>query len=246
MPGVRNDFACLTYHVIGDDASQYAIKESQLRAQVAFLKSEGYLIYNFEGLEALVRGRQDTTSRSVVLTVDDGHESSMKAAEVFQAYGCPATFFVTRDRCVKRPHFIRESHIRQLRQAGFSVGTHGTTHRKLTFMPAAACRIELSESKQWLEDVLGEPVRHTAAPGGYINDRVLELAYKSGYTLVATCRERMNSAASMRLPAIVNRVNIRQHFSMPNFRSVVQGDAGFYAWRQVRAAALAIPKQLLR
>jgi peptidoglycan/xylan/chitin deacetylase (PgdA/CDA1 family) len=113
-------------------------------------------------------------------------------------------------------------------------------------MAEEACAAELSESKQWLQDVIGEEIRYMAAPGGYINARILRLAYRSGYTLIGTCRERMNSPETMKLPGTVNRVNIRQHFSLRDFCNAVQGHRGFYTWRQIRAASLAIPKQLLR
>jgi peptidoglycan/xylan/chitin deacetylase (PgdA/CDA1 family) len=245
---VRSDghFACLTYHVIGDDTSQYAIRESQLRNHLAFLKSEGYQIDDFEGLETTLVSKRRIASRYVICTIDDGHESSLRAAEVLQAYGGRATFFLTRDRCLNKQHFIRESQIRELCKAGFSVGTHGTTHRKLTFLPAEECAAELNESKEWLEDVVGEAVRYMAAPGGYINGRVLRLAYKSGYALIGTCWEKMNSLETTTLPGTVNRVNIRQHFSIDDLCSAVSGHVAFYKWRQIRAAALAIPKQVLR
>ena len=241
-----NHFACLTYHVIGNDPSQYAITELQLQNHLAFLKSEGCQIDDFEGLETTLASGRPIASRYVILTIDDGHESSMRAEEVLQANGCRATFFLTRDRCLNKQHFIREAQIRELRKAGFSLGTHGTTHRKLTFMPPEACALELSESKEWLENVVGEGVRYMAAPGGYINNRVLRLAYKSGYVLIGTCREKINSLETTFLPGTVNRVNIRQHFSIGNLFEAVDGNVAFYTWRQIRAAALVIPKQVLR
>ncbi len=239
-------FACLTYHVIGEGASQYSVNERQLRAHLALLKAEAYFVEGFEELEARLRMKQEWPTRYVVLTVDDGQESSMRAADVLEEYGCQATFFLTRDRCLKKPGFIRGAEIRELRKRGFSLGTHGTTHRKLTFMPEQACIEELKGSKQWIEDVLGEEVRYMAAPSGYINARVMKLTHEQGYALTATCNEWMNSRQTMTLPGKVNRVNIRQHFSMQAFRHAVEGYPGFYIWRQARAAALVIPKQLLR
>lgn len=239
-------FACLTYHMIGEGHSQYTLNESQLHAQLAYLQAEGYVIDDFETLESRLRSKRDIPKDYVVLTVDDGHESSMLAADVLQAHGCRATFFLTRDRCLRKLHFIREPQIRELRRRGFSLGAHGTTHGKLTFMEQKHCIAELSESKKWLEDVLGEEVRHMAAPGGYINTRVLRLAYSSGFKLIGTCSERMNSVKTMTLPGTVNRVNIRQYSSLRDFCNAVQGRLGFYILRQMRAAALALPKQLLR
>ena len=241
----KHKFACLTYHVIGEGTNQYTLRKGQLHAHLRFLKAEDYIVDDFEGLETGLRSHQFVPSRYVVLTVDDGHDSSMRAADVLQAYGYRATFFLTRDRCLGKPHFVREPQIRELRKRGFSIGTHGTTHRKFTFMPEQLCVQELRASKQWLEDVIGEEVRYTAAPGGYIDGRVLRLAYGCGYVLAATCAELTNSPETITLPGKVNRVNVRQHFSLRTFRHAVEGYAGFYLWRQFRAAALTVPKRLL-
>jgi peptidoglycan/xylan/chitin deacetylase (PgdA/CDA1 family) len=243
---VQRRFACLTYHVIGQNGSQYTLGEAQFRAHLAVLRSECYVVDDFQGLEARLRSDSGIADRYVVLTIDDGHESSMRAAEILLAHGFRATLFLTRDRCLKKSHFIRENQVQELRNAGFSVGTHGTTHRRLTFMSEPDCIEELKGSKQWLEDVIGEEVRYMAAPGGYINSRVLQLINECGYVLTGTCRERMNSAETITLPGEVNRVNMRQHFSSRHFRKALEGDAGFYAWRQFRAATLTIPKKLLR
>ncbi len=239
-------FSCLTYHVIGDGAGQYILTEKFLRAQLALLNAEGYVVENLEQLEARIRSSKSVPSKYVVLTVDDGHESTMRAADIFEAQGTQATFFLTRDWSLEKSGFIRKPEIRELRKRGFSLGTHGTTHRRLTFMSKETCAEELRGSKRWLEDVIGEEIRYMAAPGGYVNARVLQLAFECGYVLTGTCQERMNSLGSMMLPGTVNRVNVRQHFSLRTFRHAIEGDSGFYAWRQLRAAALAVPKQLLR
>jgi peptidoglycan/xylan/chitin deacetylase (PgdA/CDA1 family) len=238
-------FACLTYHEIGERSSQYALSESQWRAQLAFLHGEGYVAEGFEQLEARLTLRQDVPRRYVILTVDDGHESSMRAADALEKAGFRASFFLTRDRSLKRLGFIRAPDIRELRKRGFSLGTHGTTHAGLTFLSQERCVNELKQSREWLEDVIGEEVRYMAAPGGFINSRIIKLACEQGYVLMGTCNEGMNSPQSMALPCTVNRVNLRRHFSLKTFRHIVEGHLGFYTWRQVRALALWIPKQLL-
>jgi peptidoglycan/xylan/chitin deacetylase (PgdA/CDA1 family) len=184
-------------------------------------------------------------SRYVVLTLDDGLITAMRAADWIAERGFKATFFVTRDRSLGKPGFMRERDIRQLRIDGFSLGTHGTTHRKLTHISHKECQEELVESRAWLEGVLGEPIHFTAVPGGFINSQVFRLATEAGYTLVGTCNEWMNTATDMHTPTAINRVNIRRHFSMSEFRDVVEGRLTFYARRQLRSAALWVPKQLM-
>ena len=133
-----------------------------------------------------------------------------------------------------------------MRTRGFSLGTHGTSHQKLTFLPEHLCLAELTESKQWLEDVTGDAVRYWAAPGGYVNRRVRQLAEAQGYILTGTCREWMNTPSACPLPGPVNRVNIRQNFGLEQIRKIVYGDRAFYLKRRMRAAALYVPKQLMR
>jgi peptidoglycan/xylan/chitin deacetylase (PgdA/CDA1 family) len=239
-------FACLTYHAVGDSRSQYTVSIEQLESHLAFLKAEGYLVEDFEQLESRLRSGQLLPTRYAVLTVDDGHESAMIAADLLEKHQCKSTFFVTRDRSLAKPGYIREGQIRELRRRGFSVGTHGTTHRKLTFLSKEDCLEELKGSREWLEDVLGEAVYYMAMPGGYVNAYVLRTAQEQGYVLTGTCNEWMNSAQSMRLPGVVNRVNVRRHFSIADFQRILEGNRGFYLWRQVRAATLMIPKQVLR
>jgi peptidoglycan/xylan/chitin deacetylase (PgdA/CDA1 family) len=241
-----NEFACLTYHEISDRENQYAVNEKQLRDHLRILKEEGFKVEGFEQLEARLRSDLAWPDKYAVLTLDDGHETSKLAADILEELGCQATFFVTRDRSEKNPKYICASEIRGLRQRGFSFGTHGTTHEKLTFLPEKSCIAELDESKRWLEDVLGERITSMAAPGGYINARVFRLAKDLGYLLAGTCHEKMNAPKGMTLPCLVNRVNVRRQFTLRNIRDIVNGSIPFYLWRQLRSAALTIPKQILR
>jgi len=239
-------FACLTYHRLGDREEQYTVSESQLEGQLKFLGSEGYSVGDFEDLETRLASGGRFPPRYVVLTADDGHSSSMRLADLYERYGCHATFFVIRDRSLSRPGYVFPAEIRQLQQRRFTFGTHGATHRKLTFISDWECREELRASKCWLEDLLGLEIRWMAAPGGYLNWRVQRIAEELGYTLIGTCREWMNSPRGLALPGRVNRTNIRRQFSLNVFRRAVEGDALFYLSRQIRAAALALPKQILR
>jgi len=245
MVNKKNEFACFTYHVIGENGNQYTVSEEQFRGQLAMMRAEGYVIEGFQQLEGRLRSGKDMPGRYAIVTMDDAHVSSMRAADLLQECGFRATFFLTRDPCLGKSGFLGSPEICELRKMGFSLGTHGTTHRKLTLLSRESCLAELEESKHWLEDVLGEQVNYMAAPAGFINSRVLQLAQECGYVLTGTCNEWMNSQQDMSLPSKVNRVNIRRHFSLHDFRQIIEGDLGFYIRRRVRAAALAIPKLLI-
>jgi len=238
-------FACLTYHAIGNESTQYVISEGQLRNQLEFLSQEGFVVEGFEQLEFRLRANSNFPRKYVLLTVDDGHESAPRVADLLERCGCNATFFPTRDKALGQPGYLRPQEICELRRRGFSLGTHGTTHRNLTAMSEQACAAELEESKQWLEDVTGKEVRFMAAPGGFVSHRVLRLAYGFGYKLIGTCRESVNSVSTLNLPGTLNRVNVRHHFTLADFRRIVENDFGFYLRRRIRSSLLWLPKEIL-
>jgi peptidoglycan/xylan/chitin deacetylase (PgdA/CDA1 family) len=238
-------FACLTYHSIGNEFAQYVVSEDQLKNQLEFLSQEGFVVEGFEQLEFRLRANSIFQGKYVLLTVDDGHESALRAADLLESCGCNATFFLTRDKARGKPGYLRPEKMRELRRRGFSLGTHGTTHRNLTAMSEQACAAELGGSKKWLEDVTGEEVRYMAAPGGFVNRRVLRLAYSIGYRLIGTCRESVNPVSALNLPGTLNRVNVRRHFSLADFRRIVENDFGFYLRRRIRFSLLWLPKHIL-
>lgn len=61
---------------------------------------------------------------------------------------------------------MRVDQVRSLRQLGMDVGAHTVTHPILTRLDADAAHAEMRDSKQVLEDILGEPVRLFAYPNG--------------------------------------------------------------------------------
>ncbi|HEV2495907.1 MAG TPA: polysaccharide deacetylase family protein [Terriglobia bacterium] len=245
---IEHQFACLAYHAIehGQAAQRYIVGEQDLGVQLRFLKSENYVVEGFEQLESRLRSREPFPQRYVVFTVDDGETSSLRAADMLEEFRANATFFLTRDRSTRAPGYLRIAEIRELRRRGFSLGTHGTTHRGLAFLPEALCVTELRDSKRWLEDLLGEAVLYMSFPGGYVNRRTVELAKNLGYRLVGNSKERMNSPAALSLHGQVNRIAVRRNFSPRDFQRIVEGDRGFYLWRQARLVALAIPKTILQ
>jgi peptidoglycan/xylan/chitin deacetylase (PgdA/CDA1 family) len=238
-------FACLTYHAIGNEFTQYVISEDQLRNQLEFLAQQGFVVDRVEQLEFRLRANSIFPGKYVLLTVDDWHESALRVADLLESCGCIATFFLTRDKALEKPGYLRPQEICELRRRGFSLGTHGTTRRNLGTLSEQACAAEPGGSKKWVEDVTGEEVRYMAAPGGFVSRRVLRLAYGFGYRLIGTCRESVNSVSTLNLPGTLNRVNVRRHFTLADFRRIIENDFGFYLRRRIRSSLLWLPKQIL-
>ena len=93
----RRRAVILTWHRFTDDQSHRdRFPVATLRRQLEMLRRDGHQVL---GLPALIENLADPgadLSRAVALTVDDGyHDFADLAADVFLAYDCPVTSFVT-------------------------------------------------------------------------------------------------------------------------------------------------------
>jgi len=92
---------------------------------------------------SFVRGR--TTSGAIALTFDDGPNGAHTRAvlEALDREGVRATFFVLGSAATQEPDLVRDIVAR-----GHVVGSHGMTHRKLTWLGPAAVRAEVTEAQE--------------------------------------------------------------------------------------------------
>lgn len=127
-----------------------------------------------------------------MITFDDGWVGSLTdGVECLNEAGFRSTFFVTRDY-VGRKHYATIAHLREASEAGHEMGTHGCTHRLLRGCDESEIRRELADSKAFLEDVTGKPVKIGSPPGGRWTPAVERIAKECGYEALATSRPGVN------------------------------------------------------
>ena len=78
--------------------------------------------------------------------------------------------------------------IKELAAAGFEIGSHTMTHRRLTEAPDDKLREELIDSKHVLEDIIGKEVAAFSYPYGDYDSRVLEAVVAAGYKSAVTTK----------------------------------------------------------
>ena len=77
--------------MIGNDFKQYVISEGRLRNQLGLLTQEDFVVDGVEQLEFRLRANSIFPGKYVLLTVDDGHESALRVADLLESCGCNAT-----------------------------------------------------------------------------------------------------------------------------------------------------------
>lgn len=134
--------------------------------------------------------------RTFLLTFDDGYASLAEHAyPVLADLGFTATTFLITDYVGKtntwdvrytwnRLEHLRWTDVEHWRAAGFEFGSHGATHRRLTWLDDSTAAMDLARSREILTSRLGgDAGRAIAYPFGAVNDRIVAHASDAGYTL---------------------------------------------------------------
>ena len=87
-----------------------------------------------------------------------------------------ATFFVLAWLADRLPNLVRE-----IQSRGHEIASHGCNHKRPDQLSAAALKIDLTDSKKRLEDLIGSAVSGYRAPSFAINDPILKTIEDCGY-----------------------------------------------------------------
>ena len=111
-----------------------------------------------------------------------------------------------------RELFMDLEQLRQLIDAGMSVGSHGQSHRALAGLDDSTQRHELTESKRFLETAIGQEIKALAYPFGWSGSftaRTMQLAIEAGYHLAFSSLEGVNRSGSAAFqPFALRRLNV--------------------------------------
>ncbi|MGH7530638.1 MAG: polysaccharide deacetylase family protein [Gemmatimonadales bacterium] len=132
--------------------------------------------------------------RTFLLTFDDGYATLAEAAyPILRDLGFTATTFLITDYVGRENTWDARYTWRRLRhldwpaiehwqERGFAFGSHGATHRRLTWLPDAAVRDDLARARRTLISRLGpEAGRAVAYPFGAADGRIAGIARDVGH-----------------------------------------------------------------
>lgn len=202
---MANRIPILMYHQVGDFPAPRSPRAihchyKRFAVQMAYLYRFSYNVISMDRVAELLSGSGKIPPRTVALTFDDGYENFFQYAfPVLQRYAFPAMVYLvsgligkratwlTRDRSVLPP-LLDAGQILQLKHAGIDFGSHGINHIKLAEVVGTDRMLdELRHSKEELESLLDEEVRHLCYPYGSHNRQVVEGARATGYQTAVTC-----------------------------------------------------------
>lgn len=117
----------LMYHKIGDDKDNDAvIREDLFRAQMKFLKDNGYHPLTMDQLYGYVTTGEAVPEKPVVLTFDDGYADTYSIVyPIMKEYGFAATVFINPGDIGTR---LTWDQVKEMKQGGMTIANHGFQH----------------------------------------------------------------------------------------------------------------------
>jgi peptidoglycan/xylan/chitin deacetylase (PgdA/CDA1 family) len=177
----RQKSAILTYHSLDDSGSTVSISPGLFRAHLEALVAGSFKLVPLASVP--------DNPGSVAITFDDGYRNFLKVAlPLLKEYGIPATIFVVSGYCgyynqwhsrvnnLPRLEMLSWAEVREISQAGFTIGAHTINHPDLTMLPAKDVVQELRDCRSAIEDQIGLPVETFAYPYGATSAAVCEIA----------------------------------------------------------------------
>ena len=176
----------LMYHSISSKYDpSFCVPAKQFEAEMRYLREHNYHSVSPTELRAALDGTAPLPENPVVITFDDGFGDNYAAAwPILKKYGFRATFFIVTDEVGS--YSIDWPQLRELADAGNTIGSHTVHHCDLTKLGEARQRSELFDSKATLEKKLSVPVTAFCIPYGKYNKTTLTLLREACYDISFT------------------------------------------------------------
>jgi peptidoglycan/xylan/chitin deacetylase (PgdA/CDA1 family) len=217
----------LAYHRFGamvNDAM--TVRTSTFRWQLDYLRQRGYSIIPLRTLITSVQRRAPEPSRSVVITVDDGHASVFtELLPIVREYGIPVTLFIYPSAISNASYAMTWEQLAALDRTGlFDIQSHTYWHpnfkvekRRLSGSAYRAfATLQLARSRAVLKDKTGVEADVLAWPFGIYDDELIGMARDAGYVAGVTLDRRISTSRDqlMALPRfLVTDAASGRHFT---------------------------------
>lgn len=192
----------------------FSISEEQFINYLNWIISQKINITNWKNI---LTSNYSSTNQ-IAISFDDGHLSDYEIViPILQQLKIDACFFIIAEK-IQNDQITKER-VQKISDLGYSIGSHGLTHKKLTSLNKKEQLYELLESKKIIEDCIGKEIHFIAFPEGRFNRRLLKLCEKVGYSKTFSTFNKWNSTFS--LSNNFGRWSIKQNTTFDKFEKTI-------------------------
>ncbi len=125
--------------------------------------------------------------KKIVITTswDDGNKLDLKIVRLLDKYNLKGTFYIP-----KKSEFtsLSEKEIKEISK-NHEIGAHTLNHIDLTKINLRKARQEISDSKRYLEELLGKQIKMFCYPRGEYNQKIKEIVIRNSFLGARTVKE---------------------------------------------------------
>lgn len=185
-----NQAAILMYHHFDENEADATISEKHFEQQILYLQDMGYNFISMQQLTAFLENKGDIPANAVVLTFDDGYESTYKNVYPFiREKKIPASFFLIAKRVGAKTGEIPKltwKEIDEMQASGYDFESHTYDCHQSIISSSIGLKGNALTNSQFLADV-----RRYENSDEY-NKRIYEDLLKAKITLEKSLHKNVN------------------------------------------------------
>lgn len=198
------------YHSIGSQkasevgADLYSVSEQNFREQIQYIKQ-----------------LMSSKAQELVITFDDGLLDNYTIAyPILKEAGLKAYFFIIGTK-IDTPGYMSWQQIKELKDAGMIIGSHGMTHKILVGLNENDLDYEIRISKRILEDDLACQIDYFSVPRGFCNENVIKHIKENNYKAVFTSNPKQSD------DFVFGRIAVKGNWNLEYFIKVLNDKLSF-------------------
>ncbi|MBE9019311.1 polysaccharide deacetylase family protein [Chroococcidiopsidales cyanobacterium LEGE 13417] len=185
----------LMYHdILPKKQVFFDVTPQEFEQHLQFIKQQGFTPISYDQLVIHLRTGLPLPEKPIMLTFDDGYGGHYEYVyPLLKKYGYPAVFSIYTSGVgnnVGRSHVSWEQLKEMAADPLITVAAHSVTHPEdLRRLSDDKLQMEVTKSKQILENKLDIPIRYFTYPAGKYNQKVAAAVKKAGYLSALTMND---------------------------------------------------------
>ena len=183
-----------------------------------------YLVDNYKIISAT--NYSNYNSESVSITIDDGYKDTLRAIEILDHYKIPSIIFIT-SNFINEHNYLTDRDLCEISKSDlFTIGAHGSSHKKLGTLSIEEQCNELRDSKIKIERIINKKINSISYPHGSYNTDTFDILDNLEYQYAFSSIKGLNNILTNKY--LLRRSEIISTDKVKDLNKKIKGFYDFY------------------